>query len=170
MLNGFNAQENATKVQRVGANLDELHGTVVIEMNPLPAVKKVAIADFKLDQVSPRAHVRHALISLNLTATKVMDGITKFCTRAHFEQLSSNLHHQDMVAADDELAQARGFLLELEDKNRISHVQRVELMGLLRVRMGGFLFGLGEKTFEAKTYQIRTEVVVKFLQGGMLCC
>ncbi len=54
MLNGFNAQANASKVQRVGANRDELHGAVVIEMNPFPSQKQAQI-DANLESPSPRA-------------------------------------------------------------------------------------------------------------------
>ena len=43
MLNAFNAQANGSKVKRIGANRDELHGAVVIELMPTPAEKQLQI-------------------------------------------------------------------------------------------------------------------------------
>ena len=40
MLNGFNAHANGSKVKRIGANREELHGAVAIEINPFPGEKE----------------------------------------------------------------------------------------------------------------------------------
>ena len=41
MLNGFNAQANGVKVKRIGANREELHGAVVIELSPFPSERNL---------------------------------------------------------------------------------------------------------------------------------
>ena len=41
MLNGFNAHANAVK--KIGANCNELHGAVAIEMQPVPAERELQI-------------------------------------------------------------------------------------------------------------------------------
>ena len=43
MLNGFNAHANGSKVKRIGANREELHGAVAIEINPFPGEKEQQI-------------------------------------------------------------------------------------------------------------------------------
>ena len=43
MLNGFNAQANGVKVKRIGANREELHGAVVIELSPFPSERNLQI-------------------------------------------------------------------------------------------------------------------------------
>ena len=40
MLNGFNAHANGSTVKRIGANREELHGAVAIEVNPFPGEKE----------------------------------------------------------------------------------------------------------------------------------
>ena len=55
MLNGFNAHANGSKVKRIGANREELHGAVVIELSPFTAVKKMQIdANIKIAAASNR--------------------------------------------------------------------------------------------------------------------
>ena len=36
MINGFNSRANGSKVANVGANINELHGAVAIELSPFP--------------------------------------------------------------------------------------------------------------------------------------
>ena len=43
MLNGFNAQANGVKVKRIGANREELHGAVVIELSHFPNERSLQI-------------------------------------------------------------------------------------------------------------------------------
>ena len=49
MLNGFNCRATGSKVARVGANVDELHGAVCIEISPFAnQAKQQYEANFKL--------------------------------------------------------------------------------------------------------------------------
>lgn len=126
-----------------------------------------AIIDVKLDEYSPRLHVRHALIALNLTSSKTEDGIVKFVLKSHISALASKDAKPTTLKADDELNAGREFLLELAAKNRISAEQFTELLGIFRVRYGGFLTKLNKDTFEGTVYKSATEIVAKLLAESL---
>ncbi len=123
-----------------------------------------ATVDVKLDEFNPRVHVRHALIALNLTSTKIVDGVVKFILKSNVSALASKDKKSMVDKADDELRTGRAFLYLLRGKNRIAATQYIELMGLFRVRYGGFLTKMGAQTFEGKVYQSEAEIVALFLQ------
>jgi hypothetical protein len=123
-----------------------------------------AIVDVKLDEFNPRVHVRHALIALNLTSTKIVDGVVKFILKSNVSALASKDKKSMVDKADDELRTGRAFLYLLRGKNRIAATQYIELMGLFRVRYGGFLTKMGAQTFEGKVYQSEAEIVALFVQ------
>ena len=123
-----------------------------------------AIVDVALHQTDPMVHVRHALVSLNLTATKLEDGIVKLVTKSHISQLASKDNKAKTAKANIELRDAREFLLELTKAGKISDAQNVELLGLLRVRYGGFMTKLGKSSFLKHDYESSHEIIALFLQ------
>ena len=123
-----------------------------------------AIVDTKLDEYCPRLHVRHALIALNLTSQKTEDGIVKFVYKSHIQALASKDKRPIVARADEELDAGRAFLLELAAKSRISAEQFIELLGLFRIRYGGYLTNLSKQTFEGIAYNNATEIVGKLLK------
>lgn len=122
-----------------------------------------AIIDIKLDDFSPRLHVRHALITLNLTSEKMEDGVVRFVLRNHIASLASRENKPMTIKADEELKAGRDFLLELASKNRISGEQFTELLGLFRVRYAGFMTKLSKLTFEGVEYKTSIEIVARLL-------
>jgi hypothetical protein len=122
-----------------------------------------AIVDIRLDDFSPRLHVRHALIALNLTSTKVQDGIVKFITKSHISALGAKDAKTGTAKADKELEAARDFLLDLQLKSRISASQFTELLGLFRIRYGSFLTKTGKDTFEQRIFTSDAEIVAQLL-------
>ena len=123
-----------------------------------------AVADTKLDYISPRLHVRHALITLNLTSNKLEDGVAKLVFKSHVAALSGKDMNAVVETADDNLGAARDFLFHLQQADRISDSQFTDLLGMLRVRYGGFLTKLGKNTFEGITYEAPIQIISKFLK------
>jgi hypothetical protein len=103
------------------------------------------------------------VIALNLASSKTEDGIVKFVFRSHITALASKDATPTTLKADDELNAGRECLLELAAKNRISAEQFTELLGIFRIRYGGFLTKLSKDTFEGKVYKSSTEIVAKLL-------
>ena len=126
-----------------------------------------AIVDTKLYEFNPRLHVRHALIALNLTSIKIVDNVVKLVVKSDITALSGTLEKKATVAKiDDELRTGREFLEALVLTNRIARNQYTEILGLYRVRYGGFLINKGEKTFEGKKYETKSEIVSLLLQDA----
>jgi len=117
-----------------------------------------------MNPVLPMVHVRHAIIALNLTATKTEDGIVRFIAKGHISAIASKEMSSTVKAAEEHLAAARSFLLELLKNNRISHEQYVEVLGLLRLRYGAYLTKTGKMTFEQNVYNSGLAVVAAFLK------
>ena len=130
----------------------------------LGEVFTTAIADTKLDYISPRLHVKHALITLQLTATKLEDGVVKLVTKTHVQALAAKDMYSAVELADNELGAARDFLTKLKEADRISDSQFTDVHGMLRVRYGGFLTKLGKSTFEGIAYEKPIEIISKFLK------
>ena len=123
-----------------------------------------AIVDVKLSDTDPLVHVRHALVTLNLTSTKLEDGIVKFVTRSHISGLATKEKHDMVQTANAELRDARSFLLDLVKNGKIGEAQNVELLGLLRIRYGGFMTKLGKASFMGHEYDSSHEIIALFLQ------
>ena len=123
-----------------------------------------AIVDVRLHETDPYVHVRHALVALNLTSTKLEDGVVKFVTKSHITGLAAKEKRQMVHTANAELRDARSFLLDLVKNNKIGEAQNVELLGLLRIRYGGFMTKLGKASFINHEYESSHAVIEVFLQ------
>ena len=122
-----------------------------------------AIAYTELDKYTSLVHVRHALITTNLTSTKVEDNIAKLLTKSDIASLSKKL--VEAKAADAELAAARDFAHNLHERAALPRATYIELMGLLRLRYGAHLCGKGKMTFEAIQYKDRGDIMAQFLRA-----
>ena len=116
-----------------------------------------AVVETKLHAYEPRLHLRHALISANLSSPKVVNGVAKLITKSDIFALQNQMVMVGVV--DDELGAAREFLLSL----KLPWNQQVELLGLLRVRMGAHVCRKGRYTFERKAYSAREEILALFV-------
>ena len=123
-----------------------------------------AIVDVKLNDTDPLVHVRQALVALNLTSTKLEDGIVKFVTKPHISGLAAKEKRPMLLTANVELHDARTFLLDLVKNGKIGEAQNVEMLGLLRIRYGGFMTKLGKDSFMKHDYDSSHEIIAVFLQ------
>ena len=123
-----------------------------------------AIVDVKIHETDPMVHVRHALVALNLTSTKLEDGIVKFVMKGHISSLASKEKRSMVTNANVELHDARNFLVNLVKNGKIGEAQNVELLGLLRIRYGGFITKLGKDSFMKHEYDSSQEIIAVFLQ------
>ena len=110
-----------------------------------------AIADTELGKDNSLVHLRHALITTNLTAPKVEDHMAKLLTKSDIAALSKKL--AGLKAADVELAAARDFAHDLYDRKALPRATYIELIGLLRLCCGAHFCGKGKMTCEAVPVQ-----------------
>ena len=66
-----------------------------------------AIVDTKIDPYDPLVHVRHALISVNLTAMKLVDGVAKLITKTDISSLANKDNLPKAQRANKFLEKAR---------------------------------------------------------------
>ena len=124
-----------------------------------------AVVEAKLHEHEPRIHVRHALIACNLTASKVTDGIAKCIVKTDVMALGSKNKVDEVGEADKDLNAARSFVLEIIEKGGVSEQSGMDMIGLLRVRVGAHLCGKGKITFEATTYDSLSQIMALFLEA-----
>ena len=123
-----------------------------------------AIVETKFDPYDPMVHVRHALIATNLTSCKVEDHIAKLLTKSDVVALAGKDKMPTIKAANAELCSARTFALALHDGGALSRERYIEMLGLLRIRIGAHLCGKGKQTFEAIAFEDRATVLALFLK------
>ena len=112
------------------------------------------------------------LLTTNMVAPKVVDGVARRITKSDVTALSIGKKLPILKDAERDLEEADticAFLLtnhpsSANDKNSdfISNVENLE--GLFKVRMGAFLTKKGEATFERKTYESIDSIVQAFLK------
>ena len=95
----------------------------------------------------------------------MVDGIVKFVTKGDFNALGSKQKEVDIQKANAELGAARDFGLQLVTKGALQRGQFIDLIGLLRVRIGAHECKKGKQTFEEIEYESRTHILSLFLQG-----
>ena len=105
--------------------------------------------------------MRHALLATNLTAKKVVDGVAKLLSKTGVHMLASKRKEAEVRDADDQLGAAH----QMPEALPIDDAAKVELLGLFRVRMGAYLCGKGESTFEKHEYQNRDQIENMFLRS-----
>ena len=98
-----------------------------------------------------------------MTSPKVEDSIAKLLTKSDVTSLAKKL--SEARGADAELAAARDFAHDLQERKALPRAKYIELIGLLRLRYGAHLCGKGKMTFEAIQYKDRGEIMAQFLHA-----
>ena len=122
----------------------------------------------------PTAHLPRVvdmLLTTNMVAPKVVDGVARCVTKSDVGQLSNAKKLPLMQEVEEHLERADtlcSYMLKNHpsagnaESNFVSQVENLE--GLFKVRLGAFLTKKGEATFERKTYASVNAVVETFLK------
>ena len=90
--------------------------------------------------------------------------IAKLVSESHVQGLSAARHKHLIAKSDNELEAAQSFLSQVFEVDRISQEAFTDILGMLGIRYGGFIMGIGAKTFEAVDYQDSGHIVQLLLR------
>jgi hypothetical protein len=162
MLTSWQRSSNSTAGERV-RKLDKFSKKFTESLR-LGSEFVSAVVDMKFSSTQPFPRIRHAVLAVNLTSTKVVDGIARLLTKSDVAQLTSPKKRGDVQRAEDELGRMANMLSELRSKGGLLEGDSDVVEGRFMVRIGAHTCGKGKMTFEGKGYEDIDEIVYTSVQ------